>query len=161
MGYEQMELDVTLTCDRELKDNVGLAVEFACRQIAAQNQKVVESNHEGYGIAAEGKVALDSAMKKVSDDMKLFLRILPAGSSEAISAASSLKNSAIEAAFEAVKLAANADKIMNDLYKVAQSETTPMEDYLEDYLEDQDGEFEEAEDQDPEDAEEMQEDEDE
>lgn len=86
MGYEQMELDVTLTCDRELKDNVGLAVEFACRQIAAQNQKVVESNHEGYGIAAEGKVALDSAMKKVSDDMKLFLRILPAGSSEAISA---------------------------------------------------------------------------
>lgn len=149
MGYEQMELDVTLTCDRELKDNVGLAVEFACRQIAAQNQKVVESNHEGYGIAAEGKVALDSAMKKVSDDMKLFLRILPA--------ASSLKNSAIEAAFEAVKLAANADKIMNDLYKVAQSETTPMEDYLED----QDGEFEEAEDQDPEDAEEMQEDEDE
>lgn len=149
MGYEQMELDVTLTCDRELKDNVGLAVEFACRQIAAQNQKVVESNHEGYGIAAEGKVALDSAMKKVSDDMKLFLRILPAGSS--------LKNSAIEAAFEAVKLAANADKIMNDLYKVAQSETTPMEDYLED----QDGEFEEAEDQDPEDAEEMQEDEDE
>lgn len=149
MGYEQMELDVTLTCDRELKDNVGLAVEFACRQIAAQNQKAVESNHEGYGIAAEGKVALDSAMKKVSDDMKLFLRILPAGSS--------LKNSAIEAAFEAVKLAANADKIMNDLYKVAQSETTPMEDYLED----QDGEFEEAEDQDPEDAEEMQEDEDE
>lgn len=120
MGYEQMELDVTLTCDRELKDNVGL----------------------------------DSAMKKVSDDMKLFLRILPAGSSEAISAASSLKNSAIEAAFEAVKLAANADKIMNDLYKVAQSETTPMEDYLED----QDGEFEEAEDQDPEEAEEMQED---
>lgn len=43
---------------------------------------------------------------------------------------------------------------MNDLYKVAQSETTPMEDYLED----QDGEFEEAEDQDPEEAEEMQED---
>lgn len=154
MGYEQMELDVTLTCDRELKDNVDLAVEFACRQIAAQNQKVVESNHEGYGIAAEGKVALDSAMKKVSDDMKLFLRILPAGSSDAISAASSLKNSAIEAAFEAVKLAANADKIMNDLYKVAQSETTPMEEYLGD----QDGEFEEAEDQDPEDAEEMQED---
>lgn len=157
MGYEQMEFDVTLSGDWELKDNVGIAVEFACRQVAAENRKTVESNHEGYGIAAEGKVALDSAMKKVSDDMKLFLRILPAGSGEAISAASSLKNSAIEVAFEAVKLAANADKIMNDLYKVAQSETTPMEDYLED----QDGEFEEAEDQDPEDAEEMQEDEDE
>lgn len=145
MGYEQMEFDVTLSGDRELKDNVGIAVEFACRQVAAENRKTVESNHEGYGIAAEGKVALDSAMKKVSDDMKLFLRILPAGSSEAISAASSLKNSAIEAA--------NADKIMNDLYKVAQSESTPIEEYLED----QDEEFEEAEEQDPEEAEEMQE----
>lgn len=121
MGYEQMEFDVTLSGDRELKDNVGIAVEFACRQVAAENRKTVESNHEGYGIAAEGKVALDSAMKKVSDDMKLFLRILPAGSGEAISAASSLKNSAIEVAFEAVKLAANADKVMNDLYTVAQS----------------------------------------
>lgn len=154
MGYEQMELDVTLFGERELKDNVSLAVEFACRQIAAQNQKVVESNHEGYGIAAEGKVALDSAMKKVSDDMKLFLRILPAGSSDAISAASSLKNSAIEVVFEAVKLAANADRVMNDLYKVAQSESTPIEEYN---LEDQDEEFEEAEEQDPEEAEEMQE----
>lgn len=153
MGYEQMELDVTLTCDRELKDNVGLAVEFACRQVAAENRKTVESNHEGYGIADEGKVALDSAMKKVSDDMKLFLRILPAGSGDAISAASSLKNSAIEVAFEAVKLAANADRVMNDLYKVAQSESTPIEEYLED----QDEEFEEAEEQDPEEAEEMQE----
>ena len=62
--------------------------------------------------------------------MKLFLRILPAGSGEAISAASSLKNSAIEVAFEAVKLAANADKVMNDLYTVAQNETTPIEEYL-------------------------------
>ena len=153
MGYEQIELDVTLTCDRELKDNVNLAVEFACHQIAAQNQKAVESNYEGYGIAAEGKTNLDSAMKKVSEDMKLFLRMLPAGSGEAISVASSLKNSAIEVAFEAVKLAANADKIMNDLYKVAQSETTPMEEYLEG----QDEEFEEAEEPDPEEAEEMQE----
>lgn len=153
MGYEQMEFDVTLSGDRELKDNVGIAVEFACRQVAAENRKTVESNHEGYGITADGKVALDSAMKKVSDDMKLFLRILPAGSGEAISAASSLKNSAIEVAFEAVKLAANADRVMNDLYKVAQSESTPIEEYLED----QDEEFEEAEEQDPEEAEEMQE----
>ena len=28
MGYEQMEFDVTLSGDRELKDNVGIAVEF-------------------------------------------------------------------------------------------------------------------------------------
>ena len=120
--------------------------------MAAENRKIVESNHEGYGIAAEGKVSLDAAMKKVSDDMKLFLKILPAGSSEAISAASGLKNSAIEVAFEAVKLAANADRIMNDLYAMTQGEPTPIEKYL-----NQNEEFEEAESQDPEDVEEMQE----
>lgn len=109
MGYEQMEFDVTLSGDRELKDNVGIAVEFACRQVAAENRKTVESNHEGYGIAAEGKVA-----------------------------------------FEAVKLAANADKVMNDLYTVAQNETTPIEEYLDK----QDGEFEEAAEQDPEEVQE-------
>lgn len=153
MGYEQMELDVTLSGERELKDNVSLAVEFACHQVAEQSRKTVESNHEGYGIAAECKTALDFAAKKVSDDMKFFLRILPAGSSEAISAASSLKNSAIDVAFEAVKLAANADRVMNDLYKVAQSESTPIEEYMED----QDEEFEEAEEQEPEEPEKMQE----
>ena len=41
MGYEQMEFDVTLSGDRELKDNVGIAVEFACRQVAAENRKTV------------------------------------------------------------------------------------------------------------------------
>ena len=143
MAYEQLEFDVTLTKDRELKDNVGIAVEFACSQVAAENSKVVESNHEGYGIAAECKVSLDAAMKQVGDGMKLFLRILPAGASEAISAANSLKNSAIEVAYEAVKLAANADKIMNDLYKVAQGESSPIEDYLEE----KEGEFEEAKEQ--------------
>lgn len=148
MEYEQLEFDVTLSGERKLRDNVGVAVEFACKQVAAENQKIVESNHEGYGIAAEGKVSLDAAMKKVSDDMKLFLKILPAGSS----AASGLKNSAIEVAFEAVKLAANADRIMNDLYAMAQGEPTPIEKYL-----NQNEEFEEAESQDPEDVEEMQE----
>lgn len=44
MGYEQMELDVTLSGERELKDNVSLAVEFACHQVAEQSQKTVESN---------------------------------------------------------------------------------------------------------------------
>lgn len=152
MEYEQLEFDVTLSGERKLRDNVGVAVEFACKQVAAENRKIVESNHEGYGIAAEGKVSLDAAMKKVSDDMKLFLKILPAGSSEAISAASGLKNSAIEVAFEAVKLAANADRIMNDLYATAQEEPTPIEKYL-----NQNEEFEEAEGQDPEDVEEIQE----
>ena len=73
--------------------------------------------------------------------MKRFLRILPAGDSEAIDAASSLKNAAIETVYEAVLLAANADKVMNDLYEIAKDEISP----LEDYLAEQGNDFEEAE----------------
>ena len=74
--------------------------------------------------------------------MKTFLRILPAGDREAIDAASSLKNAAIEAVYEAVLLAANADKVMNDLYEIARDEVSPLEAYAE---EQEKAGFEEAE----------------
>ena len=39
MEYEQLEFDVTLSGERKLRDNVGVAVEFACKQVAAENRK--------------------------------------------------------------------------------------------------------------------------
>lgn len=65
--------------------------------------------------------------------------------------ASSLKNAATGLVLQATKLAAQADRIMHDLYDEVSSYTTPVEDYLE-------GQFEDAE-ADPEaEAEEEQED---
>lgn len=127
--YTQMSFDVSLESERELKDNVMVAVEFACKQVDREAGKQVESRHEGYGIAAERMNALSNSMKVVGDSMKTFLRILPAGDREAIDAASSLKNAAIEAVYEAVLLAANADKVMNDLYEIARDEVSPLEAY--------------------------------
>ena len=141
MKYSQMSFDVSLESERELKDNVMMAVEFACKQVDQEARKQVESRHEGYGIAGERMNALSNSMKVVGDSMKRFLRILPAGDSEAIDAASSLKNAAIETVYEAVLLAANADKVMNDLYEIAKDEISP----LEDYLAEQGNDFEEAE----------------
>lgn len=129
--YTQMSFDVSLESERELKDNVMVAVEFACKQVDREAGKQVESRHEGYGIAAERMNALSNSMKVVGDSMKTFLRILPAGDREAIDAASSLKNAAIEAVYEAVLLAANADKVMNDLYEIARDEVSPLEVYAE------------------------------
>lgn len=129
--YTQMSFDVSLESERELKDNVMVAVEFACKQVDREAGKQVESRHEGYGIAAERMNALSNSMKVVGDSMKTFLRILPAGDREAIDAASSLKNAAIEAVYEAVLLAANADKVMNDLYEIARDEVSPLEAYAE------------------------------
>lgn len=142
--YTQMSFDVSLESERELKDNVMVAVEFACKQVDREACKQVESRHEGYGIAAERMNALSNSMKVVGDSMKTFLRILPAGDREAIDAASSLKNAAIEAVYEAVLLAANADKVMNDLYEIARDEVSPLEAYAQ---EQENAGFEEAESQ--------------
>lgn len=142
--YTQMSFDVSLESERELKDNVMVAVEFACKQVDREACKQVESRHEGYGIAAERMNALSNSMKVVGDSMKTFLRILPAGDSEAIDAASSLKNAAIEVVYEAVLLAANADKVMNDLYEIARDEVSPLEAYAQ---EQENAGFEEAESQ--------------
>lgn len=81
-----------------------------------------------------------------------FLRILPTeDDAKAVEAASSLKNAATGLVLQATKLAAQADRIMHDLYDEVSSYTTPVEDYLE-------GQFEDAE-ADPEaEAEEEQED---
>ena len=78
MKYSQMSFDVSLESERELKDNVMMAVEFACKQVDQEARKQVESRHEGYGIAAERMNALSNSMKVVGDSMKRFLRILPA-----------------------------------------------------------------------------------
>ena len=77
--------------------------------------------------------------KKVDESMKDFLRILPTeDDAKAVEAASSLKNAATGLVLQATKLAAQADRIMHDLYEEVSSYTTPVEDYLE-------GQFEDAE----------------
>ncbi len=142
--YEQMEFDVTLDSERELKENVNLAVSFACRQLQNSEPVPVASRYEGYGIMAESFSALQVALKKVQDDMKLFLRILPADDSRAVEASNSLYNSTIEVAYEAIRMASQANRVMTDIYRHCDSETTPLEDYL-DSLNREQEEFEEAE----------------
>lgn len=149
---EQMEFDVRLESDRELEENVNVALDFACKQVRANSRAKVQNRHDGYGIASEFYANMKTGTKKVDESMKDFLRILPTDDdAKAVEAASSLKNAAAQLMIDATKLAAQADRIMNDLYEEVSSYTTPVEDYLE-------GQFEDAE-ADPEaEAEEEQED---
>lgn len=149
---EQMEFDVRLESDRELEENVNVALDFACKQVRANSRAKVQNRHDGYGIASEFYANMKTGTKKVDESMKDFLRILPTDDdAKAVEAASSLKNAAAQLMIDATKLAAQADRIMHDLYDEVSSYTTPVEDYLE-------GQFEDAE-ADPEaEAEEEQED---
>ena len=128
---EQMEFDCRLDSERELEENVNIALEFACKQVKENSRAKVQNRHDGYGIASEYYATMKTGQKKVDESMKDFLRILPADDdAKAVEAASSLKNAATQLVLDATKLAAQADRIMHDLYDEVSSYTTPMEDYL-------------------------------
>ena len=136
---EQLEFDCRLESERELEENVNIALEFACKQVKETSKSKVSNRHDGYGIASEFYAGMKLDQKKVDESMKDFLRILPTeDDAKAVEAASSLKNAATGLVLQATKLAAQADRIMHDLYDEVSSYTTPVEDYLE-------GQFEDAE----------------
>ncbi len=135
--YEQMELDVTLESDRDLKENMQSAARFALSQIKNyQNPTNVKNRHEGYGIAAEGYSALQGKMKSAKTDMDDLLKLLPNGDGDVLNVIGSLYNSSVEIAVEAIKLAAQSQRIMDDLY-YGESRPTPLEEYLEETTEKQ------------------------
>lgn len=143
--YEQMELDTTLESDRSLKDNVQTIIKFALHQIMEYDRpEQVRNRHEGYGIAAEGYSALGQKVKTANGDMQTVLKLLPNGEGDILNVVGSLYNSAAEIAVEAIKLAAQSQRILNDLYYGERP--TPIEEYLEeDEADQQEDDFEEAE----------------
>lgn len=142
-GYDQMEFDVTLDSVRELKENVNVAIDFACRQLRTKNLPIVVSRHEGYGILVEQVGVLNASQKLIGEGMKNYTAVLAAGESDAVSAASKVYNAACMVALEAMQVASQASRVMEDLYRNQPEEKTPMEEYL-DGNQEEDG-FEEAE----------------
>lgn len=107
--YTQMEIDITLESDRDLKENMQAAAKFALGQIMEYTHPTeVKNRHEGYGIAAEGYSALQGKMKSVKTDMDDLLKLLPNGDGDVLNVIGSLYNSAVEVAVEAIKLAAQS-----------------------------------------------------
>lgn len=138
----QMAFDTRLESDRNIEENISAAIEFTCKQIASTEPPRVTSRHDGYGIASQFYSNLKGQMKEVDQAMKDFLVILPADDSKGIEAASSLKNAGSKLTLAAVLLTAQADRIMNDLYKNQGEIKTPLEEYAESLSDDS---FEEAE----------------
>lgn len=152
MDYEQMEIDITLESDRDLKENMQATAKFALEQIMEyQHPTKVKNRHEGYA-------SLQGKMKSTKTDMDDLLKLLPNGDGDVLNVIGSLYNSAVEVAVESIKLAAQAQRIMDDLYYGESGKPTPMEEYLDEQEagESEDDGFEEA-DNNKEDAEEMEE----
>lgn len=140
--YKQMEFDMRLESERDLKANVEVTLSFACRQLSEKDLAPIKNRQEGYGVAAEYFSSLQVAQKKVAEGMKSFLFILSGDDSGAVSAASDLYSALSEVVLHATQMAAQMDRIMNDLYYCGASKS-PIEEYIDAAGEEDD--FEEAE----------------
>lgn len=148
MDYEQMELDIRLDSEKNLKDNMAKVITFAYEsqnkeiQESGREIKPIRNKHEGYGIAAEAFSKIQNMEKGIKTGMGTYLGLLQVKGDDAISVCGQLYNSALDLAIEAVNMAADMHRILNDLYYGTDSRT-PLEAAL-DAAEDLEGGFEEA-----------------
>lgn len=148
--YEQMELDVRLESDKSLKDNVSKVIQFTYDQRNMEAEEIgrplpqVRNKHEGYGIAAEAWSKIQVKEKDVKNGMGDYLALLQVQGEESIQICAKLYDAALNLAVDAIGMAADMNRIMNDLY-YGVSDKTPLEEYADDQEAEGDAdEFEEA-----------------
>lgn len=130
--YEQMEIDVRLESEKDLKTNVGKVIKFFYdkRRMEAEESgwplKQVKSKHEGYGIAAEAFSKIGAKQKTLKRGMDDYLALLQVKGEDGVSICGDIYNQALELAMEAIGMAADATRILNDLYYGYDSRT-PIE----------------------------------
>ena len=125
---EQMEMDLRLDSEKTLKRNMEIFADFTFQVL--NNEQVfgrVWNANEGYGIASQEYVKILKMNKFVQSDMKDLLKVLPDGDGAATSPLASLYNSAVQAALANITLAAQAKRVLSDLYNAS----TPIEEMLE------------------------------
>lgn len=150
-NYEQMEIDVRLESEKSLKDNVSKVIQFTFekRNLEAEENgrpiPAVRNKHEGYGIAAEAWSKIQVKEKDIKNGMGDYLALLQVQGEDAVQQCGRLYDAALNLAIEAIGMAADMNRILNDLY-YGVSDKTPLEEYAEEIEENvSEGEFEEAE----------------
>lgn len=129
----QLELDLRLDYERSLKENLIAVTKFAGDQMRRDLQdngrplKSVESKQEAYGIAAQQYVKVVAKEKALKGQMDDFLKLLDADG-EATQVAGTIYNAAMELAQESILMAAQASRILADLYYA--EPRTPLEEYM-------------------------------
>lgn len=129
----QLELDLRLDYERSLKENLIAVTKFAGDQMRRDLQdngrplKSVESKQEAYEIAAQQYVKVVAKEKALKGQMDDFLKLLDADG-EATQVAGTIYNAAMELAQESILMAAQASRILADLYYA--EPRTPLEEYM-------------------------------
>lgn len=151
-GYEQIEIDFRLESELSLKDNVARVIQFAHEQRVKDAEErgitipAVRNKHEGYGIAAEAWSKVQVKEKDIKNGMGDYLALLQVEGEEAIQACARLYDGALNLAIDAINMAADMHRILNDLY-YGVDRRTPIEKAIDENSEEDNSEdgFEEAE----------------
>lgn len=147
---EQMAIDVRLDSDRSLKDNVGKVIQFTYDKRNKEAEEygkplaTVRNKHEGYGIAAEAWSKIQIKQKDIKNGMGDYLALLQVEGEEAIQSCARLYDAALNLAIEAIGMAADMNRILNDLYYGVEDKTA-LEEYMDEQEAVEDAVFEEAE----------------
>lgn len=134
--YEQMEIDVTLESDKNLKENVAKVIQFTYNKRNKEAEEcgrplpAVRNKHEGYGIAAEAWMKIQVKEKDIKNGMGDYLALLQVQGEEAIQSCARLYDAAMNLAIEAIGMAADMNRILNDLY-YGHATKTPLEEIME------------------------------
>lgn len=134
--YEQMEIDVRLESEKSLKDNVAKVIQFTYnkRNLEAEENgyplQPVRNKHEGYGIAAEAWSKVQVREKDIKNGMGDYLALLQVKGEDAVQSCGRIYDAALNLAIEAIGMAADMNRILNDLY-YGYSNKTPLEEYAE------------------------------
>lgn len=148
--FEQMAIEVRLDGDRSLKDNVGKVIQFTYDKRNKEAEEcgkplaTVRNKHEGYGIAAEAWSKIQIKQKDIKNGMGDYLALLQVEGEEAIQSCARLYDAALNLAIEAIGMAADMNRILNDLYYGVE-EKTALEEYMDEQEAAEDADFAEAE----------------
>ena len=142
--YEQTVMDLTLEAEADLKENTQHLIRFALQQTLHSDTPPakVRNRHEAYGIVAEKFGAVSAAIKGIKGDAQDLLNTLPDPNRPAVDAVSSICNSTTAAAILIINMAAEMNRVLNDLYIAETSDTSASDDFpMEDLA---DADFDEA-----------------
>ena len=119
--YEQMEMDIRLDSERDLKDNLVKVIQFTYNNQERDREESgslapVRNKNEGYGIAAAAYTRIVKCEKDLKGGMNDYLIKLQVDGDAAIKECSQLYDAALNVAMNSIKMAADMTRILNDLY---------------------------------------------
>ena len=117
--YEQMEMDIRLDSERDLKDNLVKVIQFTYNNQEREREESgslasVRNKNEGYGIAAAAYTRIVKCEKDLKGGMNDYLTKLQVDGDAAIKECSMLYDAALNVAMNSIKMAADMTRILND-----------------------------------------------